>query len=97
MSFEEIQEARGLQLEDIRAGLGCSALTVHEECVSALEKPAERRVLKFLIDENMPRSSAELLRRSGYDAVNVRNIGMTGQVHYILTFTLKLKIRRELS
>ncbi len=33
---------------------------------------------QFLIDEDLPRSSAELLRKLGYDAVHVREVGLRG-------------------
>jgi predicted nuclease of predicted toxin-antitoxin system len=32
--------------------------------------------MRFLIDANMPRSTAELLKRYDYEAVDVRDIGM---------------------
>ena len=32
--------------------------------------------LKFLLDADMPRSSAEVIRSTGYDVEDVRNIGM---------------------
>ena len=32
----------------------------------------------FVIDENMPRSTARALRAAGYDAVDVRDIGLRG-------------------
>ena len=34
--------------------------------------------MRFLIDANMPRSTAELLRRYGHEALDVREIGMSG-------------------
>lgn len=34
--------------------------------------------MRFLIDANMPRSTAELLKRYGHEAVDVRDIGMGG-------------------
>jgi predicted nuclease of predicted toxin-antitoxin system len=34
--------------------------------------------MRFLIDANMPRSTAELLRRCGHEALDVREIGMGG-------------------
>lgn len=34
--------------------------------------------MRFLIDEDLPRSSAELFRRYGYEAVDVRDIGLRG-------------------
>ncbi|MFQ5708144.1 MAG: DUF5615 family PIN-like protein [bacterium] len=47
---------------------------------------------RFLSDENMPRSSVELLRKSGYDAINVKDIGMSDPLHPDM-----LKVRKELS
>jgi predicted nuclease of predicted toxin-antitoxin system len=32
--------------------------------------------MRFLIDANMPRSTAELLKRYNHEAVDVRDIGM---------------------
>ncbi|MBI2321669.1 MAG: DUF5615 family PIN-like protein [Chloroflexi bacterium] len=32
----------------------------------------------FLLDENLPRSSARVLRDAGYDAVDVRDVGLRG-------------------
>ena len=32
--------------------------------------------IKFLLDANMPHSSTEIVRKSGWNAVNVRDIGM---------------------
>jgi predicted nuclease of predicted toxin-antitoxin system len=34
--------------------------------------------MRFLIDANMPRSTAELLKRYGHEATDVRDIGMGG-------------------
>jgi predicted nuclease of predicted toxin-antitoxin system len=34
--------------------------------------------MRFVIDANMPRSAAELLRRYNHEAVDVRDIGMGG-------------------
>lgn len=35
--------------------------------------------LKFLVDEDVPRSTARILREAGYDAVDVRDAGLRGQ------------------
>jgi len=32
--------------------------------------------LKFLTDEDVPRSTARLLREAGFDAVDVRDVGL---------------------
>ncbi len=34
--------------------------------------------MKFLVDEDLPRSACELLRIYGHEAVNVRDVGMRG-------------------
>lgn len=34
--------------------------------------------MKFLIDEDLPRSMSSLLQRYGYDAIDVRDIGLGG-------------------
>lgn len=34
---------------------------------------------RFLIDEDMPRSTAVVLRQSGYEATDVRDIGLRGR------------------
>jgi predicted nuclease of predicted toxin-antitoxin system len=34
--------------------------------------------MRFLIDANMPRFTAELLKRYNHEAVDVRDIGMAG-------------------
>jgi predicted nuclease of predicted toxin-antitoxin system len=36
-------------------------------------------VLHFLVDEDMPRSTAVALRQAGYVAVDVRDVGLAGQ------------------
>ena len=35
--------------------------------------------LKFITDEDVPRSTARLLREAGYDAVDVRDVGLRGK------------------
>jgi hypothetical protein len=35
--------------------------------------------LRFLTDEDVPRSTAKILRESGYDAVDVRDVGLRGK------------------
>jgi predicted nuclease of predicted toxin-antitoxin system len=35
--------------------------------------------LRFLIDEDVPRSTARLLREAGVDAVDVRDVGLKGK------------------
>jgi len=34
--------------------------------------------MRFLIDEDLPRSTGDLLRRYGHEAVDVRDIGIRG-------------------
>lgn len=34
---------------------------------------------KFLVDEDMPRSTARILREAGYDAIDVRDCGLRGK------------------
>jgi len=34
--------------------------------------------MRFLIDEDLPRSTDDLLRRYGHDAVDLRDIGLKG-------------------
>lgn len=34
--------------------------------------------MKFLVDEDLPRSAAPLLRELGYDAADVRDVGLRG-------------------
>jgi len=36
-------------------------------------------MLKFLIDENMPRSTAEALKKIGYDTMDVRDCKLSGK------------------
>ena len=36
-------------------------------------------MLKFLVDEDMPRSTARILRDKGYDALDVRGCGLRGK------------------
>jgi predicted nuclease of predicted toxin-antitoxin system len=36
-------------------------------------------MLRFLVDEDMPKSSAKLLTELGYDAAHVKECGLTGQ------------------
>jgi predicted nuclease of predicted toxin-antitoxin system len=40
--------------------------------------------MRFLVDANMPRSAAVLLRQMGHDAVDVRDIGMGGATDDII-------------
>ncbi len=35
--------------------------------------------MKFLVDEDLPRSACELLRIYGHEAANVRDVGMRGE------------------
>jgi predicted nuclease of predicted toxin-antitoxin system len=35
--------------------------------------------VRFLVDENLPRSLAKVLRESGFDAVDVRDLGLRGK------------------
>lgn len=34
--------------------------------------------MRFLIDEDMPRSTARLLKEKGYEAIDVRDVGLRG-------------------
>jgi predicted nuclease of predicted toxin-antitoxin system len=34
--------------------------------------------LRFLVDEDLPRSTARMLREAGYDADDVRDLGLSG-------------------
>ncbi len=34
--------------------------------------------MRFLVDEDLPRSTADLLRRFGYEAIDVRDVGLRG-------------------
>ena len=36
-------------------------------------------MLKFLIDENIPRSMAEVLKKIGYDSMDVRDYKLSGE------------------
>jgi len=36
-------------------------------------------MLKFLVDEDMPRSTAKVLKTEGYDALDVRDLGLRGE------------------
>ncbi|OIO27406.1 MAG: hypothetical protein COZ31_07000 [Nitrospirae bacterium CG_4_10_14_3_um_filter_44_29] len=36
-------------------------------------------MIKFLIDEDMPRSTAKILRTKGYEALDVRDLGLRGK------------------
>ena len=36
-------------------------------------------MLKFVIDEDMPRSTAKILRTKGYEALDVRDLGLRGK------------------
>jgi predicted nuclease of predicted toxin-antitoxin system len=38
-----------------------------------------RIVLRFLTDEDVPRSTARVLRDAGFDAVDVRDVGLRGK------------------
>ena len=35
-------------------------------------------MIRFLIDEDMPRSTAKLLREAGFESLDVRDIGLRG-------------------
>ena len=35
--------------------------------------------LRFVVDEDVPRSTARVLREAGYDAVDVRDVGLRGK------------------
>lgn len=35
--------------------------------------------LRFITDEDVPRSTARVLRDAGFDAVDVRNVGLQGK------------------
>ncbi|OGW28894.1 MAG: hypothetical protein A2X59_09135 [Nitrospirae bacterium GWC2_42_7] len=36
-------------------------------------------MIKFVIDEDMPRSTAKILRANGYEALDVRDVGLRGK------------------
>lgn len=36
-------------------------------------------MIKFLIDEDMPRSTAKILKTKGYEALDVRDLGLRGK------------------
>ena len=43
--------------------------------------------MKFLVDEDLPRSACELLRTYGHEAANVRDVGMRGlKTNLIVSF-----------
>ena len=49
-------------------------------------------MLKFVIDEDMPRSTAKVLRAKGYEALDVRDLGLRGKSDdEVFKFTQKEK------
>jgi predicted nuclease of predicted toxin-antitoxin system len=44
----------------------------------------DRRDTRFLIDEDVPRSTATALREAGFDAIDVRDIGLRGKQDQII-------------
>jgi len=44
----------------------------------------DRRETRFLIDEDVPRSTATTLREAGFDAVDVRDIGLRGKQDQVI-------------
>jgi uncharacterized protein (DUF433 family) len=73
MSFEELQRECDLSIYDIRAALKFAGELVEQEQHHALPGGG---LMRFLIDANMPRSNAELLKRYDHEVKDVRDIGM---------------------
>jgi predicted nuclease of predicted toxin-antitoxin system len=49
-------------------------------------------MLKFVIDEDMPRSTGAVLKRNGYDVLDVRDCGLRGKIdEEIFRFAQKRK------
>jgi predicted nuclease of predicted toxin-antitoxin system len=44
----------------------------------------DRRDTRFLIDEDVPRSTATALREAGFDAIDVRDIGLRAKQDRII-------------
>lgn len=44
-----------------------------------MSNPKNTEPLKFLVDEDLPRSTAKLLREMGYTAIDVRDCGLRGK------------------
>lgn len=47
--------------------------------------------MRFLIDEDMPRSLSDLLRRYGHEPIDVRDIGLKGAKAVILSSGYEIK------
>ena len=57
--------------------------------------------MRFLIDEDLPRSTGDLLRQYGHDAIDIRDIGLTGSkdsqiAAYIINLLERFLKQREL-
>lgn len=70
MEIDEIVREYDLQKEDVLAALEYATRLIAGEDISAYAKP------KFLLDADMPRSSAAAIRSLGFDVPDVRDMGM---------------------
>jgi predicted nuclease of predicted toxin-antitoxin system len=52
---------------------------------------ADELSLRFITDEDIPRSTARVLRDAGFDAVDVRDVGLRGKSDQKYLNLLKLK------
>jgi uncharacterized protein (DUF433 family) len=68
MTAEAVADEYGLTREDVLAALAYAAHTLAAE-----EVRAGREVARFLVDEDLPRSLAPLLRAAALDASDVRD------------------------
>lgn len=51
-------------------------------------------MLKFVIDEDLPRSTGTILRESGYDVLDIRDHGLRGKNDETIYENLLKKTRR---
>ncbi|MGA7867599.1 MAG: DUF5615 family PIN-like protein [Stellaceae bacterium] len=72
---ELLDQYRGLTHEDVLAAIAYGAEAARE-CV--IPVPTENRGVKFKLDENISRRTADLIRTAGHDGVTVANQGLRG-------------------
>ncbi|HLF89938.1 MAG TPA: DUF5615 family PIN-like protein [Anaerolineales bacterium] len=55
--------------------------------------------LRFLTDEDVPRSTARVLRNAGFDAVDVRDVGLRGKNEEVLRAVKEIgeKLQKQLA
>ena len=84
MSVDEVAEEYGIKRDDVLAAIEYAAKLISTE------------EIKSILDAYMPRSSTKLIRSSGYDIEDVRDIGLrSSKDKEIVKYALKKRLQTD--